>query len=232
MPAPATTASDLRRVLWTLVAVDVAVGLLIDLVVAIVQPTPPGEVGTSLVRLFSYFTIESNIIVLASTLPLARDPRFDGARWRVLRVMALLGITITGLVYWIVLAPTSHPQGASVVANICLHYVSPLGTVGGWLLLGPRPRMSMRTAVLAMVWPVLWIGYTRAHGAASGWYPYNFINVTAHGYAAVGVNIAAIFVLGLVLLALFRLGDRLLPGGRDAEWRGTPARSPAGESRR
>lgn len=202
------------RAVWLIVALAAAIGLVIDIALAISSPDdPPGDVGTSLVRLFSYFTVQSNIFVLATTVPLVRNPRHDGDAWRVFRVMALLGITITALVYWIVLAPTSHPQ--SMVSNICLHYISPVGTVGGWLVFGPRPRMSLRVLRLALVWPVLWVVYTLLHGAASGWYPYDFINVTAHGYGTVTVNIVAIFVLGIVLLVIFRAVDRtrrLAPG--------------------
>ena len=195
------------RATWTVVALAAAVGLAIDVGLAVTSPNdPPGDTGTSLVRLFSYFTVESNILVLATTLPLLRNPGHDGDAWRVLRVMALLGITITALVYWIVLAPTSHPQ--SMLSNICLHYVSPIGTVGGWLLFGPWPRMSLRVLRLALAWPIAWVGYTLLHGAVSGWYPYDFINVGAHGYRTVMVNIVAIFVLGIALLAIFRAVDR------------------------
>lgn len=195
------------RLLWTVIALVVALGLVIDIAVAIVQPDPPGNVGTSLIRLFSYFTVESNIIVLATTIPLARNPLHDGDTWRVWRVMALLGITITALVYWIVLAPTSHPQGASAVSNICLHYISPVGTVGGWLVFGPCPRMTLRVLRRALAWPILWVVYTLIHGAVSGWYPYDFINVKVHGGAAVAVNVVAIFVLGIALLAIFQVID-------------------------
>ena len=199
------TASPARLV-WAAVALAAAVGLAIDIALAVTAPNdPPGDTGTSLLRLFSYFTVESNILVLATTVPLVRNPHHDGGAWRVLRVMALLGITITALVYWVVLAPTSHPQ--SMLSNICLHYLSPIGTVGGWLLFGPWPRMSLRVLRLALVWPVLWVAYTLLHGAASGWYPYDFIDVTVHGYRSVAVTIVAIFVLGVVLLAGFRAVD-------------------------
>ena len=194
------------RAVWLIVALAAAVGLAIDITLAITSPDdPPGDVGTSLVRLFSYFTVESNIFVLATTIPLVRNPHHDGHAWRVFRVMALLGITITALVYWIVLAPTSHPQ--SMLSNICLHYISPIGSVGGWLLFGPWPRMTLRVLRRALVWPILWVVYTLIHGAVSGWYPYDFINVKVHGDAAVAVNVVAIFVLGIALLAIFQVID-------------------------
>ncbi len=201
----------LARVFWTLLALDVAFGLVINLILAIVQPSPAGEVGTSLIRFFSYFTEESNLFVLAAVAPLATDPQRDGPAWRILRVMSLLGITITGLVYGIVLAPTSHPHGVAAVANVLLHYVSPVMMIGGWLAFGPRPRVTASTLAAALLWPLLWIGYILAQGTATNWYPYNFLNVTLHGYATVALNLAVILILGIVILALIRLGDRHLP---------------------
>ncbi len=201
----------LARVFWTLLALDVAVGLVINLILAIVQPSPAGEVGTSLIRFLSYFTEESNLFVLAAVAPLATDPQRDGSAWRILRVMSLLGITITGLVYGIVLAPTSHPHGVAAIANVLLHYVSPVMMIGGWLAFGPRPRVTASTLAAALLWPLLWIGYILAQGTATNWYPYNFLNVTLHGYATVAWNLAVILILGIVILALIWLGDRRLP---------------------
>ncbi|MBV9099844.1 MAG: Pr6Pr family membrane protein [Candidatus Dormibacteraeota bacterium] len=205
----------LARFWWTLIAIDVATGVVINFILAIVEPSPAGQIGTSLLRYFSYFTEESNIFVLAATIPLAMDPQHDGRAWRVLRVMSLLGITITGLVFAIVLAPTSHPHGAGVASNLMLHYISPVGSIAGWLLFGPRPRIALRTLAQAIIWPLLWVGYILAQGPATGWYPYDFLNVTVHGYGRVGINLAFILILSVVILALLRLGDRL-PASRAA----------------
>ena len=204
----------LARFWWTLLVADVATGVLINFILAIVQPSPAGQPGTSVIRFFSYFTEESNFFVLAAAIPLAMNPLHDGRVWRIIRVMSLLGITITALVYWIVLAPTSHPQGFGVGSNLLLHYMSPVMAVGGWLLFGPRPRIALRTLAEAIIWPVLWIAYILAQGPATGWYPYDFLNVTVHGYAQVAVNLLVIFLLAMVILALLLLGDRRLAASR------------------
>jgi len=43
----------------------------------------------------AYFTVESNFLVLVTTARLSRDPAYDGPRWRVLRVAAVSGITVS-----------------------------------------------------------------------------------------------------------------------------------------
>ncbi|MER5437289.1 Pr6Pr family membrane protein [Streptomyces sp. NPDC002790] len=166
------------------------------------------DVLTRLVRMFSYFTIQSNVLVLVCAASLVLRPARDGALWRVLRLDALLGITITGLVYAIVLAPQIHLEGVPMWATVGLHYVAPPLTVLGWLLFGPRARIDAATARRAFVWPVLWIAYTLVHGAVTDWYPYPFLDVQVRGYGTALRNIAGVLVLAGVLLCLYVWIDR------------------------
>src|SRR5262245_48816735 len=78
---------------------------------------------TTLVRLFSYFTIQSNVLVLVAALGLAINPARDGRWWRALRLDGLVGIVITGVVYSTVLAKLEHLTGLAFVVNVCFHYI-------------------------------------------------------------------------------------------------------------
>jgi hypothetical protein len=98
-----------------------------------------------------------------------------------------------------------------VWSNAGLHYVSPVATLLGWLLLGPRPRVTGATVARALVWPVVYVGWTLAHGAVTGWYPYPFLDVAELGYARALVDVAFVVLLALALLGLFRLVDAKLP---------------------
>jgi hypothetical protein len=162
-------------------------------------------------RLLSYFTIESNLLVLALAVTLVVDPARDGRGWRVLQADAVLGIFITGVVFATVLASKVHVHGAGAWANAGFHYFAPAWGVVGWLLFGPRPRLDRATLGWLWAWPLLWIGYTFAHGAATGWYPYPFLDAHAVGYAVAVRNTAAVVVLALVITAGLRALDRRLP---------------------
>jgi hypothetical protein len=168
-------------------------------------------VAVRLVRFFSYFTIQSNLLVLALAVSLILNPARDGRTWRVLQLDALVGIIITGLVYITVLARLVHPHGIDVWVNAGFHYVAPLWALAGWLLFGPRPRLDRRTIEAMFAWPLLWIVYTFAHGAATGWYPYPFLDVGLHGYWISLRNTAAVVVLALVIICVLRFIDRRLP---------------------
>jgi hypothetical protein len=205
-----------------LIALCVAVALVIQLAITIgVAALPPGHVvgtlaGTQflgrLLRMVSFFTIQSNALAGLVSLQLALRPDRDGSGWRVLRLAALIGITVTGIVYSAVLAATHDPSGwDEITSNTLLHYVVPIMVVLGWVMFGPRPRIWVRTVLLAMIWPVLWLGYTLVHGALSNWYPYPFVDVEAHGYARVRVSCLGITVVFAVIATIYAVLDRVLP---------------------
>jgi hypothetical protein len=204
--------ATLARFLHLVVAVLALGGFTIELVTAIVGG--PGIAPTHaerIVRLFSYFTIESNLLIGGVSLALAMDPRRDGPVFRVLRLDALLCIAVTGIVYNTVLRglATLTPSGA--VANVMLHVLAPLLAVIVWLWVGPRPRVSARTVWWSVVYPIAWLVYTFVRGAATGWYPYPFLDVTVLGYGPALTNATLIAVVFLILAWGVRWADGRLP---------------------
>jgi hypothetical protein len=205
--------------LWHGLLAAVVLGSLVTQIALTAQgsPGPDGVVEpvvTRFVRLFSFFTIQSNILLLIVAATLAVNPERDGRLWRVVRLDAVLGIIITGLVYATVLAGVANPTGAGWWSNLGFHYVAPWWALLGWLLFGPRSRMDGRTLGWAVVWPVLWIGYTFAHGAVTDWYPYPFVGVTEIGYGAAVRNMAFVVLIGVLFGAMLWGLDRRVPGGR------------------
>lgn len=200
------------------IAVVVAIALVIQIVLIFTGgqdansgANATGPIGTRLVRLFSFFTIQSNLFVLGTSIALFLSIRRDGRIWRVLRLDALLGIIITGLVYETILAPLVQLEGWALVATIGFHYISPWATLIGWLVFGPRPRMGWGALVAAFIWPLLWLVYTFAHGAITGWYPYPFLDVTTIGLADSLRNSGIVLGIGIVLAIILVLIDRWVP---------------------
>ncbi|GIF14559.1 Pr6Pr family membrane protein [Actinoplanes teichomyceticus] len=214
--------------LWHGLLAAVVVCSLVTQIVLTAQGSPDSDgvvepVVTRFVRMLSYFTIQSNILLLIVAVTLAVNPERDGPLWRVIRLDAVLGIIITGLVYATVLAGQANPTGAGWWSNLGFHYVAPWWALSGWLLFGPRSRMDRRTLGWAVVWPVLWIGYTFAHGAVTDWYPYPFASVTDIGYGAAVRNMAFVVVIAILFGAILWGLDRRLPGGRPVA--STPVRN-------
>jgi uncharacterized membrane protein len=204
-----------------LTAVLVLAGLVVQCVIAIrVAGSPPAHaVGTlagaalpvRLLRVFSFFTIQSNVLVGLTTAQLALRPDRDGRVWRVLRLDGLVGIAVTGIVYSTVLARIHEPKGwEQVSTNFVFHYAVPALAVLGWLLFGPRPRIDARVVAWSLVWPLAWFAYTLVHGRVSKWYPYPFVDVATHGYARVVVNALLVTVVLAAVSAVYAFGDRRL----------------------
>lgn len=204
----------LARVLHALLAVAALAGVALEVGRALVDG--PGDAGTMterLVRLFSYFTIQSNLLVAAASALLAVRPARTGRVMAVLHLDALLCIAVTGVVYHAVLAEQSltlTPSGD--LANFLLHTVTPVGAWLVWLLVGPRPRFGGSTVAWSLAYPLAWIGYTFVRGSVTGWYPYPFLDVGGIGMATAARNTALVAVTFGVLALLVRLLERLLPG--------------------
>ena len=176
--------------------------------------------GRSLVNTFSYFTVQSNVLVLITSAILAIDPSVHGAWWRVLRTAALAGITVTGVVFATVLARTSTVTGIGVLYSVVFHYIVPTATIVGFVFIGPR--LQLRMADLAfMVWPILWIVYTLIRGALVGpeftsfshgtsHYPYGFLDVDNSPLPIVVMSVVAVALALLGVGLAFIKGDQAL----------------------
>lgn len=209
---------------WALLTLLAAVlGVMIDLVlvilgVAISEPGVAAPLGIRLWRFVSFFTIQSNLLVIITMLPLIINPRHDGPRWRVLRLDAVVMITVTGLVHALLLRPLGISlSGWGVVADTLLHVVVPVLTVVGWVIFGPRRRIEPRTVAWSLLWPVGWLIYTLLIGGLTGWYPYPFLDIETEGIGQVAITCGAIAVLftGLAWIC-WRLDRALPPWGRSA----------------
>lgn len=215
----ATGRRQLARALHGIAAVVPAAGVVLSLVLLLTsgadvnagETSTVAPLGVRLVRFFSYFTVQSNILVLIASIVLMLRPTRDGTIWRIVRLDSLLAIVITGIVYATLLAPLveDHGSAASVISNALLHYIAPWLSLVVWLLIGPRPRISWATVAGAFIWPAAWIAYTLIHGAISGWYPYPFLDAGQLGYPTAVRNIIAILLGAGVIAVIFRFLDRL-----------------------
>ena len=208
----------------TVVVVCVALAVQLLLVITgasvLVEAAEPPSLVTRVVRFMSYFTIQSNILVLLTTWGLVRTADRDGTWWRIARLDAIAGITVTGVVHWFFLRPILHLQGWSAFADKLLHVLVPVMAVLGWALFGPRRRVSWSLLATALVWPVLWLAYTLGYGAVTGWYPYPFLDVGVLGYGSVLITSVAVAVVVLCVLATLIALDSWLSRTRAARHAG------------
>lgn len=164
------------------------------------------------INFFSYFTILTNIIAaLAMTAPLVAPNSaigrfFDSPSVRTAIATYFIVVCAT---YHLILRDLWNPQGWQWIADMSLHYVTPVLFVLDWLLFVPKRNVPWATALHALVYPLAYMGWTLWHGSWSGFYPYPFVDVSQIGFDKAlqnaGAMTAAFLVLGLVLIALGRV---------------------------
>lgn len=202
------------RVFHGVVAVVAVVAVVLQLVLVVqggrvLDETDQPALGIRLARFIAYFTIQSNILVAITAAQLARDPARDGSWWRVVRLAAVVGITVTGVVHFLLLRPLLDLDGADYVADKMLHMVVPALAFAGWAIFGPRPRIDWGEIRLAILWPLAWLAETLVVGGLSGWYPYPFLDHREpDGTTGVVVSSLGITVFFLLLFWLARTFDQ------------------------
>ena len=148
MAAVAAARGGQRRIsagqVWHGLLATAVIAALVTQVVLISQPSAV-PLGARYIRLASYFTIQSNMLIAVAAVGLALDPGRDGALWRGLRLDGLVGISVTGVVYTTVLRTGGQLHGWAAATDAVFHYAVPLAAVIGWLAFGPRPRCDLRT---------------------------------------------------------------------------------------
>lgn len=166
--------------------------------------------GASAGNFFSYFTIESNIIAVI-TLAIAGRYAWQGEspRWlELLRGAATIYMTITGIVYNLLLSNIDVNTPIPWI-NVVLHYTIPTIMVIDWLVDLPRTRVPVRTSLIWLGFPLLYLVYSLIRGPIVDWYPYPFLDPRVSGYGTVAAMALAIaagaFVFALVAAFSTRL---------------------------
>jgi hypothetical protein len=166
------------------------------------------SVPGTLFRFFSYFTVDTNILVaLCFTFIFLGSKSRPGKLFSKPTTITALTvyIIIVGIVYNTILRLTWNPQGLQMVVDEILHSVIPVFFILFWVIFTPTEGLKYKQAFSWLIYPIAYMVYAVIHGAITKFYPYIFVDVTRHGYGKVlsnaGLILFAIFVLSLILIA-------------------------------
>jgi hypothetical protein len=204
----ATVASTGARIWFAATAVCVAAGVALSVVTAV--HATGGRFPNGVERAFNtfaFFTIQSNLIVGVTSLLLALKTDRPSTAFRTLRLIGVVAITVTGLVYHVALAHLLDLDSWDLVGDQLVHTVVPVLAVVGWLLFGPRRSTTGRIAALSVLFPFAWLAFTLIRGAVVHWYPYPFVDVTTLGYGKAVLNCLWVALLLFGLSAGFTAVD-------------------------
>ena len=155
------------------------------------------------INFFSYFTVLSNIFA-ALTLFISAyylASRKKSANLAHIRGATTLYMIVTGVVFSLLLANFESSTLTAVPwDNIVLHYIMPIVVILDWLLDRPYSKVSFQKALYWLVFPLIYIAYSLLRGAATGWYPYPFLNPAHTNYQAVIATVLTIFIGGIAVI--------------------------------
>jgi hypothetical protein len=159
---------------------------------------------------FGFYTILSNILVACTFTAGALGPRGTTGRFfrRPGTITAIaMSIAIVSLIYNTMLRQLWHPEGWQLFADLVLHDTMPPAFLLYWWLTVPKGALHWRQVAAWQAYPIAYFGYVLARGAANGWYPYPFLDVSRQGYAqVVGAACVVLLVFIGVALLLVTLG--------------------------
>ncbi len=161
-------------------------------------------------NMFWFFTILSNILVGYVSYRIVLSGVEQGARFNVAKHTALVAITVTGIVYHLLLAADANLSGLNVVTDFFLHTFIPLGYVLGWIIFNNRGQVNAKVAGKSLLFPIIWAVAVMIRGPIVDYYPYNFMDVRDLGYAEALITMGFVTLFFVALAFGYFLLDKLL----------------------
>jgi hypothetical protein len=157
-------------------------------------------------RFFSYFTIDSNLLVaLCCTsifvIPKTRIGKFFATTS--VKTAISIYILVVALIYNTVLRFLWELQGWSIVLNELLHVIVPFMFLLYWIYFVPKYELKWNNIWAWLVFPTTYTIFVLVRGSQVDFYPYPFLNITKLGLEKVLLNCFAITLLFLLLFATF-----------------------------
>lgn len=154
----------------------------------------------SIGNFFSFFTVLSNTLAVIVLVMLAGRPgRDDSIGFATFRGAVTVYMSVTGLVYAVILAP-----GMADVAvpepwiDWSIHVFGPVAMILDWMFFRPAVRFPVRTLWIWLVFPAVYLTYSLVRGPLANWYPYPFLDpAESGGYG--GVAVWSLVVLVVIL---------------------------------
>lgn len=166
----------------------------------------------TLTRYFSYFTIDTNLIVaLCCSFILLAAGSVPGKFFsrQSTQTAITIYIIIVGIVYNIVLRQIWKPEGLQKIVDELLHLIIPILFLLYWLFFVQKNELKWRHAFSWMIYPLLYGIFVFCRGYASGFYPYPFIDMSILGMNQTIINsIGFVFVFliaGIIFIGIGRL---------------------------
>lgn len=154
------------------------------------------------VNFFVFFTAWSNLLI-AYVQRLHLKPHTLTLFERALAVASLGAAPIVFIIHRIYLA--GPLTGFALLSDILIHILVPIAAVVVWVRFEPRMVFSFKSILLSLLFPTVWLAFTFTRGAATDWYPYDFLNPNVEEAGTIIRNIASLYGFMYAWIGVFWL---------------------------
>lgn len=168
------------------------------------------EATAELVRLYTSLAV-LGVALVATDLAVGPDRRGTVRAWAHLSAVSM--VLLAGGVNAVQLNARVGP-GLEGAVDAVQHYVLPLAMLALWGLVGPRLDVPWRLVPTVSALSLGWMACTLLRGAATGAYPYPFLDAGQRGVGPVVLTMAGYVAVLVGIAAVLRVGDDLIDAAR------------------
>lgn len=195
--------SSLNKFALIILTLSAWLGVLLNLYLILTQTSSAYSTDMLVANFFSYFTIQSNIIVALVATGWLYNKSFFGRYQKLFVLGGLINITITFVVVALVLSKLQSLDGLALVADNFVHIYTPILYVGYWLLFVQKTKIAFKYMLLWLAYPIGYLIYTLIRGSMVNWYPYPFVNGQVLSVPELARNIVLLTLAFFIVCSIF-----------------------------
>lgn len=199
--------SEKRTAFWFAVFAGAVawIGVLLQLYLSISSSLVAGRtIAEGLISYLGYFTVLTNILVaLVLSIPIVSSASAPGRFFHRpgVETATAAAIALVCVAYHLLLRHIWNPQSWQLLADVLLHYVTPILYLAYWWVAVPKRKLRWWHVAAWTSYPAGYVAYMLIRGELTGLYPYYFLDVDALGYTKSLTNALGVFA-GFVFIAL------------------------------
>ena len=162
---------------------------------------------------FSYFTTQTNLMIdiwLTIAIIYANRENKPKILGSIPRGAITLYITVTFLIFALILSDGSLPQGLALYTNTVSHYILPIAFIFDWVITETENKYEWLYDVYWIAYPILYLIYSLVRGAITNFYPYFFLDLNVLSVIDLVVSAMGLTILFLLLGAIYICVNRTL----------------------
>ncbi|MHA1973738.1 MAG: Pr6Pr family membrane protein [Candidatus Hodarchaeales archaeon] len=163
---------------------------------------------------YRYFTMQTNLMVVIwlvfAVLWMKNNERMASLNG-IVRGAITVYITVTFLVFTVVLSPTYHPTGFEGFLNLSLHYIMPIAFIIDFVMT-VEVKYQWKFIIYWFIYPLCYLIFVMVHGLTTGDFIYPFFNINTLTYEKFLIGMTGLIGLFIVLSVVYiSLSKKITP---------------------